>query len=96
MGVVATEVLDQVFASGALVEKTYDWYAQDIDGNVWYLGEDTKEYENGQVVSTEGSWEWGHARCTSGDRHVGRPHRPCERAVSPGIPPWRRRGLRSR
>ena len=42
-----------------LVEKTYDWYAQDIDGNVWYLGEDTKEYENGVVVSTEGSWEWG-------------------------------------
>lgn len=58
-GVVATEVLDQVFEAGVLVEKTYDWYAQDIDGNVWYLGEDTKEYENGQVVSTEGSWEWG-------------------------------------
>jgi hypothetical protein len=26
---------------------------------VWYLGEDSKEIENGQVVSTEGSWEWG-------------------------------------
>jgi len=58
-GVVATEVLDQVFNGAALVEKTYDWYAQDIDGNVWYLGEDTKEYVNGQVSSTDGSWEWG-------------------------------------
>ena len=28
-------------------------------GNVWYLGEDTKEYENGKVVSTKGSWEAG-------------------------------------
>jgi hypothetical protein len=36
-----------------------DWYAQDSDGNVWYLGEDTCEYEDGACVSTEGSWEWG-------------------------------------
>ncbi len=28
-------------------------------GNVWYLGENTKEYENGKVVSTAGSWEAG-------------------------------------
>jgi hypothetical protein len=41
------------------VEVTKDWYAQDADGNVWYLGEDTKEYENGRVASTEGSWEHG-------------------------------------
>ena len=58
-GVAATEVRDRVFVAGALVEDTYDWYAQDLDGNVWYLGEDTKEYENGVVVSTEGSWTWG-------------------------------------
>ena len=44
---------------GELVEDTYDWYAQDKDGNIWYLGEDTKEYENGKVESTEGSWEAG-------------------------------------
>ncbi|HET6748137.1 MAG TPA: hypothetical protein VFL71_02660, partial [Actinomycetes bacterium] len=37
----------------------YDWYAQDDKGNIWYLGEDTKEYENGKVSSTEGSWEAG-------------------------------------
>jgi hypothetical protein len=43
-----------------LVEDTYDWYAQDTAGNVWYFGEDTKELdENGNVISTEGSWEAG-------------------------------------
>jgi hypothetical protein len=48
-----------VFLNGTLIEDTQDWFAQDAAGNVWYLGEDTKEYENGRVVSTEGSWEWG-------------------------------------
>jgi hypothetical protein len=60
MGIPATVVRDTVTtADGELVEDTYDWYAQDVDGNVWYLGEDTKEYENGEVVSTDGSWESG-------------------------------------
>jgi hypothetical protein len=58
-GVSATEVWDRVYLDGELIEETYDWYAQDVDGNVWYLGEDTKEYENGVVKSTKGSWEWG-------------------------------------
>jgi len=57
-GVVATVVRDRVYLDGVLIEDTYDWYAQDDAGNVWYLGEETKEYENGQVVSTAGSWEW--------------------------------------
>jgi hypothetical protein len=59
LGVDATVVHDQVFVDGELTEDTFDWYAQDRDGNVWYLGEDTKELENGEVVSTEGSWEAG-------------------------------------
>lgn len=58
-GVTAVEVRDRVFEAGELVEDTFDWYAQDLDGNVWYLGEDTKEYVSGVVVSTEGSWTWG-------------------------------------
>ncbi|HEX7337616.1 MAG TPA: hypothetical protein VF252_10450 [Gemmatimonadales bacterium] len=57
--VVATAVHDQVLLDGALIEDTEDWYAQDPEGNVWYLGENTREYEDGQVVSTAGSWEWG-------------------------------------
>ena len=58
-GVEATVVHDVVSERGELVENTFDWYAQDVCGNVWYLGENTKEYENGEVVSTAGSWEHG-------------------------------------
>ena len=58
-GVVATVVRDREYLDGELVEDTRDWFAQAADGNVWYLGEDTKELEDGTVVSTEGSWEWG-------------------------------------
>jgi hypothetical protein len=59
LGVTTTVVHDQVFIKGELREDTEDWFAQDAKGNVWYFGEDTKELENGQVVSTEGSWEAG-------------------------------------
>ena len=59
MSVVATVVRDRVYLEGELIEDTYDWYAQDQEGNVWYVGEDSKEIEDGAVVSTEGSWEWG-------------------------------------
>jgi hypothetical protein len=58
-GIEARVVHDVVTEDGDVVEDTYDWYAQDDDGNIWYLGEDTKEFENGKVVSTEGSWEAG-------------------------------------
>ncbi len=59
LGIEATVVHDQVFGGGELAEATFDWYAQDRDGNVWYLGEDTRAYEHGEVVSTGGSWEAG-------------------------------------
>lgn len=59
MGISATVVRDTVTVDGKLVEDTYDWYAQDTDGNVWYLGEDVKDYEDGKVVSTAGSWRAG-------------------------------------
>ena len=58
-GVDSREVHDQVFVNGQLTEDTYDWYAQDGTGAVWYLGEDSKELDHGTVVSTAGSWEWG-------------------------------------
>jgi hypothetical protein len=58
-GIEARVVHDLVTKDGEKVEDTFDWYAQDKDGNLWYLGEDTKEYENGKVVTTEGSWEHG-------------------------------------
>jgi len=59
MGIEARVVHDVVTEDGQVIEDTYDWYAQDADGNIWYLGEDTKEYENGKVVTTAGSWEAG-------------------------------------
>jgi hypothetical protein len=58
-GVRARVVRDTVTERGRVVEDTFDWYAQDRRGNVWYVGEDTKEYENGKLVSTAGSWEAG-------------------------------------
>lgn len=60
MGISATVVRDTVTTGdGEVVEDTYDWFAQDRDGNVWYLGEDSTEFENGKAVSTSGSWEAG-------------------------------------
>jgi hypothetical protein len=58
-GIEARVVHDVVSHDGEPVEVTDDWYAQDSEGNVWYLGEDTAEYENGKVASREGSFEAG-------------------------------------
>lgn len=59
LGIPAVVVRDTVTVGGEVVEDTFDWFAQDRQGNVWYLGEDSKESENGRVVSTEGSWQAG-------------------------------------
>jgi hypothetical protein len=59
VGIEALVVHDVVSEEGRVIEDTFDWYAQDEAGNVWYLGEDTKEFENGKLVTTEGSWEAG-------------------------------------
>lgn len=58
-GVICTVVLDRVFVDGELIERTHDYFAQDTQGNVWYFGEDSKEIDNGQVVSTDGSFRHG-------------------------------------
>ena len=58
-GIEAGVVRDTVTEDGELVEDTLDWYAQDADGNVWYLGEDTAEFENGKLASREGACEAG-------------------------------------
>jgi hypothetical protein len=56
MGITCVAVDDRVEVAGELEERTTDWYAQDADGNVWYFGEDSNEYSDGKVTSTEGSW----------------------------------------
>ena len=58
-GIRARVVHDVVKEKGRLVEDTFDWYAQDDKGNVWYLGEDTKEFSGHGPPSTKGSWEAG-------------------------------------
>jgi hypothetical protein len=58
-GISAIVVRDTVYVDDEMVEDTYDWFAQDSEGNVWYLGEDSHEYENGKDVGTSGSWEYG-------------------------------------
>ena len=58
-GVTARIVRDTVTEDGEIVEDTFDWYAQDKDGNIWYLGENTAEFEKGKVVTKEGSFEAG-------------------------------------
>ena len=62
--IVCRVVYDTETVDGNLTEETFDWYAQDDDGNIWYFGEDTIEYlydENWKLIgsSTEGSWEAG-------------------------------------
>ena len=47
-------VRDMVTEKGVPVEVTDDWYAQDADGNIWYLGENTAEYENGKLSNAPG------------------------------------------
>ncbi len=52
-------VRDVVELDGELIEDTDDWYAQDLEGNVWYFGEIAKNYEDGELVDIEGSWKAG-------------------------------------
>ncbi len=59
MGVPCVVVHSREYEGDELTEETWDWYAQDQDGTVWYFGEDTREYDAGEVVSTGGSWEAG-------------------------------------
>jgi hypothetical protein len=58
-GVEALVVRDRAFLDGVIIEDTWDWFAQDGAGNVWYLGEETQEYVDGMPGTTAGSWEAG-------------------------------------
>ena len=58
-GITARVVRDTARVKGQITEDTIDWYAQDAGGNVWYMGEQTAEFENGKVTSRAGSWEAG-------------------------------------
>jgi hypothetical protein len=59
LGVKCTVVRDTVSERGRPVERTYDFYAQDREGNVWYMGEDSLELKNGHFVKASDSWVAG-------------------------------------
>jgi hypothetical protein len=59
LGIPSTVVKDTVSQNGTPVERTFDWYAQDKYGNVWYMGEDSLEKKHGRMVRASDSWESG-------------------------------------
>jgi hypothetical protein len=56
LGIRCTVVRDTVSEHGRPVERTLDYYAQDKQGNVWYLGEDSFELKHGHFVKASDSW----------------------------------------
>jgi hypothetical protein len=72
-GVTATVVHDRSTLDGRLTEDTFDWFAQDDQGNVWYLGEATTAYEKDGSTSTEGSWEAGVHGASAGIQMPAKP-----------------------
>ncbi len=66
LGVAAVVVRDRTYRGGKLVEESFDWFTQDRKGNVWTLGEDTRDLRDGVVVSTAGAWEAGVDSASAG------------------------------
>ena len=61
MGITCVVVQDRIWLDGKPEELTFDWYAQDDSGNVWYFGEDvaTSYNPDGSVKDHEGAWQAG-------------------------------------
>jgi hypothetical protein len=59
LGITATVVSDIATHDGSVLEKTFDFYAQDKQGNVWYLGEDTTHFLANGRADTSGSFVAG-------------------------------------
>jgi hypothetical protein len=56
LGVKCSVVRDTVSEHGKPIERTFDFYAQDKQGNVWYMGEDSFERRNGKFAKASDSW----------------------------------------
>lgn len=52
-------VEDRVVVDGMLEEVAIDYFAQDDNGNVYYLGEEVDEYKDGKILNHEGTWLLG-------------------------------------
>jgi hypothetical protein len=59
LGIRCTVVRDTVTEGGRPIERTFDWYAQDRQGNVWYMGELSLEREHGHFARASDSWKAG-------------------------------------
>lgn len=66
LGVRCVEVHDTVKLDGQLAEDTRDWFAQDLEGNVWYFGENTHELEDGLITTIDGSFISGEDQAQPG------------------------------
>src|SRR5262245_15568098 len=75
LGIRCTVVRDTVSEHGKPVERTFDWYAQDKQGNVWYMGEDSLELKNGRFVRATDSWKSGVDGAKPGIIMRGKPRR---------------------
>jgi hypothetical protein len=76
-GIMARVVTDvSKTTQGKLLEKTTDLYAQDKQGNVWYLGEKTAAYLPGGKIDRSGSWEAGVEDGEPGIIMLANPHVP--------------------
>ncbi|MCG3131213.1 MAG: hypothetical protein FLDDKLPJ_01991 [Phycisphaerae bacterium] len=65
-GVTCVQIRDVVALNGQVIEDTLDWYAQDMDGNVWYFGEIAMNFEDGWLDNIDGSWVAGVNRAKAG------------------------------
>lgn len=64
LGVQTAIQLDRAYEDGLLVEETYDFYATDSLGNVWYFGEDVTNFfyddeDNLVETNNESAWRAG-------------------------------------
>jgi len=73
MGVTCMVVHDVATDADVVHEDTLDYYAQDDQGTLWYMGEDTTEID-GTMMSTEGSWRAGVDGAQPGMIIEGTPH----------------------
>jgi hypothetical protein len=66
-GAPVTTLAVEEYENGQLTETTSDYHAQGPDGTVYYLGEHVNMYEDGQLVSHEGTWIAGEGNNQAGE-----------------------------
>ncbi|MCE9593553.1 MAG: hypothetical protein K8S98_05110 [Planctomycetes bacterium] len=74
LGVTCAEVHDIVTLNGEPLEDTLDWYAQKSNGDVWYFGELSVSFDNGEISDLHGTWRGGIDGAKPGIAMKGSPH----------------------